>query len=170
MEELFIEEAKQVVVVSNTPDWITITTLIVSIVAAIGSVAAVIAAIIIAKSQKRIALLETRLGILKNIEDFIDAYFPDWDTYISKSPIKNISYDQVRILFDEELGEFFNRIISDFKKKNELIGDEAFAERRGECHGKDPQQIVNEIYAIDEKLSDDFKVQKERAYKKWIKV
>lgn len=170
MEEQFTEGAKQVAEASCSIDWVTLLTLATSIVVAIGAVVAIVVAILIAKSQKRIALLETRLRILKNIEDFVEAYFPAWDTYISKSPIKNYSYDQVSIMFDEELGEFFNRIISDFKKKNELIGDEAFAERHGECHGKDSQQIVNEIYAIDEKLSADFKVQKERAYKKWIKV
>ena len=170
MAEQFIEEAKQVVVVSTNPDWITITTLIASIVAAIGAVAAVVVAIIIARSQKRIALLETRLQILKNIEDFVDIYFPNWDTYISKSPIKNLSSDQIRILFDNELAEFFDRIIADFKKKNELIGDEKHAERKGECHGKEPQQIVNEINALDEKLKKDFKQQKDRAFKKWIKA
>ena len=170
MEGQFIEEAKQVVVASTDPEWITIATLIASIIAAIGAVAAIIVSIVIAQSLKRIALLETRLEILKNIEDFVELYFPDWDTYISKSPIKNLSYDQVRILFDEELGEFFNRIISDFKKKNELIGDEKYAENHGECHGKNPQQIVEEIHAIDEKLSADFKAQKDRAFEKWIKV
>lgn len=170
MEEQYIENARQVVEVSANTDWVTLLTLIASIVAAIGGIAAVIASIIIAKAQKRIALLETRLGILKNIEDFVEVYFPAWDTYISKSPIRNISYDQVRILFDEELGDFFNRIISDFEKKNELIGDEEYAENHGECHEKNPQQIVEEIHAIDKKLVADFKAQKDRAFKKWIKV
>lgn len=170
MEGQFIEEAKQVVEVSTNTDWITIITLIASVVAAIGAIAAVVAAILIARAQKRIALLETRLQILKNMEVFVDIYFPDWDTYISKSPIKNLSSDQIRILFDDELAEFFDRIIEDFKKKNELIGDEKHAERKGECHGKNPQQIVDEIHALDDSLSKDFKVQKERAYKKWIKA
>ena len=53
----------------------------------------------------------------------------------------------------------------------DLIGDsEKYAENHGECHGKNPQQIVEEIHAIDEKLSADFKVQKDRAFEKWIKV
>ena len=170
MEGQFIEEAKQVVEVSTNTDWITIITLIASVVAAIGAIAAVVAAILIARAQKRIALLETRLQILKSMEDFVDIYFPDWDTYISKSPIKNLSSDQIRILFDDELAEFFDRIIADFKKKNVLIGDEEHAERKGECHGKTPQQIVDEIHALDDSLSKDFKVQKERAYKKCIKA
>lgn len=170
MEGQFIEEAKQVVKVSTNIDWITMITLIASVIAAIGAIAAVVVAIIIARSQKRIALLETRLQILKSIEDFVDVFFPDWDTYICNSPIKNLSADQIRILFDDELAEFFDRIIADFKKKNDLIGDEEHAERKGECHDKNPQQIVDEIYALDESLSKDFKVQKERAYKKWIKA
>lgn len=141
-----------------------------SIIAAIASVIAIIVAIGIAKTQKNISLLENRIRILNAIEDFVNNRISNWEWNGSLDPIDNYSKETVRIFFDEEFSEFFEGIKSKAKQVNILIGNIEFAKTHGTCHDKLPEEIETEIHDIVEKISADMKKQRDRAYRKWIKI
>ena len=144
--------------------------LIVAIITLIVSAIAIIVAVAIAKSQKRISLLEMRLRILDDMDTFVNKVLPRWCWDGNMYPYNQHTEEQVRIVFDNELGDFFSEIDSVAFTCNMLRGDEKHATEKGQCHGKQDYEIEEERIEIEKNLSNRFKKQKERAYKKWIKI
>lgn len=144
--------------------------LIFSGVAAVGSIVAIIVSGNIAISQKRIALLEMRLRILDDMDSFINKVLPNYGWDGNRYPYNQHTTEQVRILFDDEMAEFFPEIGKVAYKCDELRGNEEWATNKGDYKMKYDYEIEEDRIRLEEDLSNRFKKLKDKAYKKWIKV
>ncbi|MGN1433759.1 MAG: hypothetical protein ACI4XI_08665 [Ruminococcus sp.] len=170
MEEQFTEGTKLVAEASCSIDWVTLLTLATSIVAAIGAVVAIVVAIRIANSQKRISLLEYRMRILSDLETFVNDVMFSAEWHGSMYPYIKYSKQQIAILFDEEFADFYVQIDSFAEKYAEKLGDEDYANKKGEFKGKSPDEVQVERERMENDFADEFNGQRDRVYKKWIKV
>ncbi len=144
--------------------------LLISLFAACCSFAAIFVALMIARSQKRIALLEIRLRILDDMDSFINKVLPNFEWNGNRYPYNQHTTEQVRILFNDEMAEFFAEINKVADKCDMLRGDEERATQKGNYRMKYDYEIEQDRIQLQEDLSNRFKKLKDKAYKKWIKV
>lgn len=145
-----------------------------SFIAAVGAIAAVVVAIVVAvvslKKQARLSLMLIRIQILADMSRFVNDILPLWEWKGDVFIKQKYSERQIKVLFDEELAKCYAKILESAKTCSILRGDEDYARNHGKCHDKDEMQIEEERTNIEEKLSEEFAEQNERAYQKWIKI
>ena len=170
MEEQFTEGTKQVAEASCSNDCLATITLIVSIASALVAIVAILVAIGIANSQKRISLLEYRMRILSDLETFVNDVMFSAEWHGSMYPYIKYSKQQIAILFDEEFADFYVQIDSFAEKYAEKLGDEDYANKKGEFKVKSPDEVQVERERMENDFANEFNEQRDRVYKKWIKV
>lgn len=143
---------------------------IISIAAIVVSIVAVIVSLRIAAKQNKISLLYKRIEILESIEYFIYKDLESWEWDGEMREISRFSTGQIQCLFDKAFCNYYKDLLDDCKKANELFGDFAHAQRRGDCNGRTADQIEAEKEQLFREIEKKFDAEKDRVYKKWINI
>ncbi len=129
----------------------------------------------IANRQDKIALFEKRYEIydkiknyVENIEDRPFEFEYGWFQELSTSE------KQINALFDDELGDFYNRLNVKSCKLQKLLGCYDHAERKGSCYVdnivKTEQEIETDINDMVQNIKNDFETIKDTMYTKYLKL
>ena len=136
----------------------------------LGAVAATIAAIIIYRRQKRIALFEKRTEIWDTHEKFIRDYLSSWEWDGETIMISRFSPEQIEALFSKKLADLHVQLINVCEKRNELYGDRDYAMKHGDCHGRTAEEIETDLLEQWRKMVSILEDNSKVAYKKWLRL
>lgn len=129
----------------------------------------------ISEEQNKIVLFEKRYEVFEKIESYIKR--------IESNPINfnyswflnlSLSEKQVRALFDDEFGDFFNTLNQKSSKMEDLMGDYEYAVQHGSCNrdniSKNEHEIESEITQIALDIKSDFQNIEDRIYSIYLKL
>ena len=144
--------------------------LVFSIVSGIGACVSCFIALFIYRRQRRIALFDSRVKVLSEIECFIHDQLINGDWNGDYSLFRRHSTEEVNSLFDESFKEVYARILEKLKHIHALCSDEAIALRHGDIHGREPEEIQKEIWSEKEYIEQLFLIEKTRVMNAIVKI
>lgn len=129
----------------------------------------------IADRQDKIALFDKRFEVFEKIENYINRIeFSPLDFEYGWFLNLSLSEKQVRALFDEEFGDFFNELKQKSLKIEDLMGDYENATTHGTCNRnnieKTEHEIEMDIRQVVLCIKSDFQNIEDKIYTSYLKL
>ncbi len=119
--------------------------------------------------NNRIQLLEKRIELISFLDSEISK-LPNWKTDISNRIYSPVFKNEIMAYFDDDFYKFYTKLIDDIETINMLIGDYEHAEKRGDCRGKTPPDILKEIDKLNSSVNKNYEKEKNRIYSNFFKI
>lgn len=148
---------------------IELVSLVFTIMSGVGSVLAVIVAILIYKRQRKLTLFTRRRQILDDYEHFLLDVLPHWEWDGSCDWIKRFSDEELVALFDEDVLTIKVAIIEACDQCDKLLGDIKYAQTHGHCNGKSDVEIEETLAGLI-KATRNFYYNKVASYNSLFKI
>ena len=120
---------------------------------------------------RKVELFGIRQRFFDEVENYIEHLKNSWQNDIYMDKFMN-SYSDFHILalFDQEILDFWKYLVKMDAKINMLRGDHEYAEKKGDCNGRNPQMILDEIDSGFKDLTIRFVDIKKTALDKFLRL